>query len=582
MSVSRPWIKAIGIAGVSVAALGPGGSSAFNFTVGELQGALDTDLTYGLSFRTQNPDDGRASPTDRGAYGNRSLFQNRWDIFSNVIKGSHTLELSGSDFGGVVRGNWFYDFEMANQPLPNAAENRAETHGDLTDAYVYKLLGESDNVSIRLGKQVISWGESTFIGQALSDINTVDISKLRTPGADLKDAFLGTPAVDISWTFAENYTLEGFYLFGYDEIKVDPMGSFFTGLDAIADGGGFPNATGAPGAAGPGGTVVSPGPIPRCIAPDGFPCDLLGGTLTRAGDDIPSYGGQYGLAFRIFLPNFGNGGEVGLYYQKLHDHLPMISGFRRPVLGPAGGKFIVDYPEDIERLGASFNTNMFGVALSGEYSWRRNAPIQMLAPLLLSSGVTPVGMAPAPIGKRLKGFERVERHQVQMTVNKNWGVTQWLGADANATLAEVMWGWLGGRPKDSTLMADSDGPGPAPLTPFPNLFEPQISDDFGKLVVRQALTYNAALFNLIALEPSVAFSWDLQGFSNELGGAKLVVEDRKAMTLGLGFLYGGGQWTGNIAYTRFWGPDDDINAAGSRYNGTNDRDFMSVNVSYSF
>jgi hypothetical protein len=548
------WHSKTSLLGVSALALCAPLAHGANFTLGNLQGAFDTDLTYGLSFRTQSP-----SPTNQGVYGNRRLFDERWDIFSNVIKGSHTLELSGSDYGGLVRGNWFYDFEMANQPLPDAAENRAKSHGDITDAYIYKYFGPSDNVSVRLGKQVISWGENTFIGQALGDINTVDISKLRTPGSDLKDAFLGTPAVDIAWTFAENYTLEGFYLFGFDEIKVDPMGSFFATLDAIADGGGFANATGLPGGSATI-DVTTPGPFPRCVAPDGKPCDILSGFLTRTGDDIPSYGGQWGLALRVFLPNFGNGGEVGLYYQNLHDHLPMLS-----VLADTGLYFL-DYPEGIERWGASFNTNILGVAWSGEYSYRRNAPIQLIAPLLMGTTLAFPAHVPSglPAGTEIKGFDRVERHQAQMTVNKNWGVSHLLRADASATIAEIMWGWIGGLP-DSSL-----------------LFEPDISKDFGKLVVRHGLTYNAALFNLVALEPSIAFSWDLHGFSNELGGAKLVVDDRKALTLGLGFLYGGGQWTGGVSYTRFFGPDNDFNAGAGRYNGTNDRDFVSLNVSYSF
>lgn len=531
-----------------------GSVQAVDFNIGELEAAFDTDLTWGLSMRTARPD-----PINQGVYGNRYLFQDKWDIFSNAIKGSHTFEVKGDSYGGLLRGNWFYDFEMANQNLPDAAENRAKQHGDITDAYVYKYLLPDQNLSIRLGKQVISWGESTFIGQALSDVNTVDISKLRTPGSDLKDAFLGTPAIDIAYTFAENYTLEGFYLFGYDEIKVDPMGGFFATLDSIADGGGFANALG--GFGGSNTVNVPPGGFPRCVAPDGKPCDLLGGRLVRMGDDIPSGGGQWGLAFRAFLPGFGNGGEVGIYYQNMHDHLPSLSVMRNAV-GP-GGRFFIEYPENVERFGVSFNTNVAGVALSGEYSWRRNAPIQLIAPLLKGAGLPAPGAPLAP-GATLRGFDRVERHQAQFTVNKNWGVTEWLKADANATVAEVMWGWLGDMPPSNTL------------------FEPDISKDFGKLVVRHALTYNAALFNLIALEPSLAFSWDLHGFSNELGGAKLVVDDRKAITVGLGFLYGGGRWTGNISYTNFFGPQDDFNLANSRYNGTDDRDFLAFNASYSF
>uniref|UniRef100_UPI0035659E7A DUF1302 domain-containing protein n=1 Tax=Immundisolibacter sp. TaxID=1934948 RepID=UPI0035659E7A len=510
-----------------------------------------------------------------GPYGNRRLFNDKYDIFSNLIKGSHTFEVRGDSYGGLLRGNWFYDFEMANQPLPEAAENRAKQHGDITDAYVYKRFLADQSLSVRLGKQVISWGENTFIQGAINDINTVDISKLRTPGADLKDAFVGTPAIDVSLNFLENYTVEAFYLFAFDEVKVDPVGGFFSGLDAISDGGGFP-------------TTVTPGPPffnprPRCFAPDGGVCDLLGGFLTRAPDNLGSNSGQWGIALRKFIPNFGNGGEVGIYYLNLHDHLPMLSG----IVGT--GKFVVDYPEDIERMGVSFNTNVASLAIGGEFSYRRNAPLQMTLPLVLAG--PPGGpfapyfaAAGLPIGTHVKGYEDIERYQVQLTAQKNWGVLHWAHADAAGTIGEIAWGWIGGLPS----LVPLGGPLGVQANPLGgsntlyNVFEPHVSKDFGKLVVRHSMTYQAALFNLIALEPNFAFSWDFHGYSNELGGAKLVVEGRKAFTAGLGFDYGGGQWKGSIAYTTLWGPDNKVNGAGGRYNGTNDRDFMSLSVSYSF
>ncbi len=554
---------------ITTAGILAGGMSAahgFDFNIGELNASFDSDIGWALSQRTQKPDS-----NNLGVYGNRHLFQDRWDIFSNVIKGSHTFEVKGDSYGGLLRGNWFYDFEMANQNLPDAARNRAKQHGDITDAYVYKRFFDDQSLSIRLGKQVISWGENTFIGGAINDINTVDIAKLRTPGAELKDAFTGTPAIDISYNFLENYTVEAFALFAYDEIKVDPMGSFFTTLDAIADGGGFPNA------------MV--GGRPGCLAPDGVACDLLGGFLTRTGDNLGG-GGQWGVALRKFLPNFGNGGEVAIYYQNLHDHLPMISG------AVGTGKFQIDYPENIERWGASFNTNMAGLALGGEFSYRRNAPIQMTLPLLLAGPafgpfnayIGPYLAGGGHLGDGVKGYERIERYQTQFTVQKNWGVLHWAKADAASTIGEIAWGWIGGLPSLKPVggpLGSAANPLGGTFTRY-NLFEPDISKDFGKLVIRHSMTYQAALFNLVALEPNVAFAWDFHGYSNELGGAKLMVEGRKALTVGLNFSYGGDQWRGGIAYTTFWGDQDHINAAASRLNGTNDRDFLSFNASYSF
>lgn len=548
-----------------------GEAAAFDFNIGSLDASFDSDIGWGLSQRTAKPDSKNLGP-----YGNRYLFQDKWDIFTNVIKGSHTFEVTGDSYGGLMRGNWFYDFEMANQDLPDAAKNRAKQHGDITDAYVYKRFFSDQSLSVRLGKQVISWGENTFIGGAINDINTVDISKLRTPGVELKDAFMGTPALHVSYNFLENYTIEGLVLFAFDEIKVDPMGNFFATLDAIADGGGYDlGGNGVPGGG--------------CIAPDfpgvgstaAFRCDLLGGALVRTGDNLGS-GGQWGVALRRFLPNFGNGGEVALYYQNLHDHLPMISG----VVG--SGRFQVDYPENIERWGVSFNTNMAGLALGGELSYRRNAPLQMTLPLLASGAAPPFAVYRAatglPNGTAIKGYERIERYQAQFTVQKNWGVLHALKADAASTIGEIAWGWIGGLPSLVPLggpLGTGANPLGGTLTRY-NIFEPQISKDFGKLVIRHSMTYQAALFNLVALEPNFAFSWDFHGYSNELGGAKLMVEGRKALTVGLNFSYGSDRWKGGVSYTAFWGDDNEVNAAGSRLNGTNDRDFLSFNASYSF
>ena len=46
---------------------------------------------------------------------------------------------------------------------------------------------------IRVGDQVLNWGESTFIQNGISVINPFDVSKLRVPGAELKARFDAMP-----------------------------------------------------------------------------------------------------------------------------------------------------------------------------------------------------------------------------------------------------------------------------------------------------------------------------------------------------------------------------------------------------
>jgi len=516
-------------------------ANAFNFELGDggIKGAFDTDITYGYMRRMQS-----AQPdTKATSYGNRALFPDRGDELSNGVRFSHTLELKRGDSGFLARGNYFYDDAYRDKILPPGNNRRLMRGSDLTDAVFYTKLG--DTVTLRVGKQVINWGESTFIQGGIADINTFDIAKLRTPGADLKDAYIGTKAIDMSWS-DNNWTVEGFTLFKFDPIRVDAMGSPFAGLDAIGDGGGWD--AGGDGVVG-GGCRASDNPIP---APGTPRCDILGGGLVRVGDRRPSGNGQWGIAVRKFFPEFFNGGEVAVYAQNLNDHLPMISTYGK------SGQYFVDYPADIRRYGISFNTNVASLAIGGEYSIRKDAPIQLLAPLL--NGRVTAAVAP---GSYQQGWTTSNRHQLQFTVQKNWGIVYPLGADAGNSIIEVAFGKLSNLPTTG-------------------LFEPTLTKSWSGFQMKHSLTYQAALFNLVALTPYMAYRWDTRGNSNELGGAKAFVAGRRATTIGLDFDYMGGRYHGGIGYTAFNGQHVEKNAANSLLNGGYDRDFLQANVSISF
>ena len=516
-------------------------ANAFNFELGDsgIKGAFDTDITYGYMRRMQS-----AQPdTTATSYGNRALFPDRGDELSNGVRFSHTLELKRGNSGFLVRGNYFYDDAYRDKILPPGNNRRLMRGSDLTDAVFYTKLG--DTVTLRVGKQVINWGESTFIQGGIADINTFDITKLRTPGADLKDAYIGAKAIDMSWS-DNNWTVEGFTLFKFDPIRVDAMGSPFAGLDAIGDGGGWD--AGGDGVVG-GGCRASDNPIP---APGTPRCDILGGGLVRVGDRRPSGNGQWGIAVRKFFPEFFNGGEVAVYAQNLDDHLPMISTYGK------SGQYFVDYPADIRRYGISFNTNVASLAIGGEYSIRKDAPIQLLAPVL--NGRVIAAVAP---GSYQQGWATSNRHQLQFTVQKNWGIVYPLKADAGSSIIEVAFGRLSNLPTTG-------------------LFEPTLTKSWSGFQMKHSLTYQAALFNLVALTPYMAYRWDTRGNSNELGGAKAFVAGRRATTIGLDFDYMGGRYHGGIGYTAFNGQHVEKNAANSLLNGGYDRDFLQANVSISF
>jgi len=520
---------------------------AVSFYHGELKGSFDTDITYGLSMRTEDADH-----DNLGAYGNRH-FDDAGDIFSNVIRGSSTLSLDYKTTGLLLRGNYFYDYQYDQVNLARDAEDKLVSEFMLTDAFVYGYFGEDEQVNIRLGKQVISWGENTFIQGSLNDINTVDVNQLRQPGLALKDAFIGTKAAYITWNIDSEWMFETFYLFDFDPIELDPAGAFFATLDGAGKGGGFDSA---------GDGVIDA----ACVSPDGVSCGL--GTLYRAADKFAK-GAQYGVALRRFFPEFLGGSEFGIYYQNLHDHVPMLSSYY------GTNQFFLEYVEDIERFGLSFTANVSDWAISGEYSLRMDAPIQMTASILNASGldVGECALGACALGQEIRGYETVDRHQIQMTFYRIWGVSQLFGADDSSTIIEAAYGWVDDLPSNQALA-------PAITGPVKTIFASQVTDNFWGFQVQHSLVYYAALFNVVNASPFIAFRYDVDGVSNEI--SPLFLEDRKALTLGVNFSYGNETITGGISWTMFDGSNAMLNEGGGRLNDSTDRDFVQANISYSF
>ena len=105
--------------------------------------------------------------------------------------------------GVFLRGMYFYDFEMKDSsrdwqnPITGKTQDPCATStaseelcSDVRflDAYFYTdfYLGDMP-VTFRVGNQVVSWGESTFIQHGINSTNPVDVSRAQAPGAELKE-----------------------------------------------------------------------------------------------------------------------------------------------------------------------------------------------------------------------------------------------------------------------------------------------------------------------------------------------------------------------------------------------------------
>jgi hypothetical protein len=165
------------------------------------------------------------------------------DLYSAPIKLTSEFEASMGAFTGFARVNVFHDlvamddgsFERGGE-LTAKGEDNAGQNIELLDAYVSYDgdLGQFP-ITIRAGKQVINWGEATFIPGGNSSFNPIDVAALRRPGAEIKEALLPVEALYGSIALTPEISLEA-YVGGWDKYRLDAGGTPFGGSDSFTQG----------------------------------------------------------------------------------------------------------------------------------------------------------------------------------------------------------------------------------------------------------------------------------------------------------------------------------------------------------
>jgi len=588
-------------------ALGARPGAAIDGQSGDFKWSWGTTLSYGLGLRLEDPDKriiglaaGGTAFSVNGDDGNQNY---KTGIFTNAGKVTTELELSYKSIGGFVRAFGFYDIENENgdrarTPLSDEALKRVGSRVEIRDAFAWfrfelgTLPGE-----LRAGWQVINWGESTFIQGGINAVNPVDVSVLRVPGAELRDALLPVGAVRLSLKPSKTTSFEAFYQYDWAETKIDPVGSYFSTTDLAGAGAtkvmlGFGSV--------PDTVPVGHPPLPPTNSP-------VGTAVPHSQDRMAKESGQYGAAFRVATESLG-GAEFGLYFINYHSRLPVImakTGTANGILVTrnyaATAQYFLAYPEDIKLLGLSFNTQLgrTGIALQGEVSHRWDVPLQMDDVELLYASLTPLRLLPnvpqlAPLralggllaatnqigaygfSEEITGYRKFQTTQVQMTATKAF--SRVFGADQLVLVAEAAWHKVHDLPDKAVLRLEAPGtytsgnqvhqtagiqPGTEPASAFPT------SSAWG-YVLAGRLDYNNAI-GAVNLSPRFSFAHDVNGISPGPGGAFL--QDRMALTFGLGFEYRF-TWQLDVSYTTFFGAD--------RYNLLRDRDFLAANIKYTF
>ncbi|MFP8845295.1 DUF1302 domain-containing protein [Shewanella baltica] len=650
--------------------------NAISFDWGEVEGTFDSTWTAGASWRVGARDwEGQIGKVNQpqfdwsnysafdntkytsaeiwaqpGSYSSNNdlsnLLYSQGDTTSEIVKGLHELSLKYKNYGLFARGMYFYDRKLNdgnydyNDPITGKEFDPCEDSRAsevqckdirLLDAFVYANfdLNEGANpLSIRVGNQVVSWGESTLIAHGISEINAVDLNILNAPGAELKEAFRPQGMVWASLGLTDSLTVEAFYQYDWQPIWVPTPGSIFATNDFAGFGGYAQNAQlgfnanpdinldfvmqeyeRLAGMIASGQSIPTQQLVSMALA---YPTKV---TLVQD-EEEPSNDGQYGIKLGYYAPELGET-EFGFYFMNYHSRRPLISGTAADfstgallsdlaTVGQNSGninrelllslksfsKAQIVYPEDIKLYGFSFNTLIGDTSVAGEIAHRQDEPLQIDDVELLFAGM-PQQLANAGLrpdldgisqikdvqpGETVDGFIRVDTTQAQMTFTHLFGPT--LGLDNLTMLAEVGGVWIHDMPGFDELRLNGPGTSRSGGNPdMPGIIQalhngPETNPfptDFawGYRLVAKADFNN--VFAGVNMSPRVIFSHDVDGITPD--PMFLFTEGRKSVALGVNFDYQN-RWGADISYNNFFGGVGTTNAMA-------DRDYVSFNIKYS-
>ena len=570
-------------------------AQAVNFNIGEIEGQFDSSLSVGASWSMRSPDRDLIGPNNGGQGQAQTgddgrLNFKKGETFSKIFKGIHDLELKYRDTGVFVRGKYWYDFELKDESRlfkdiddSNRKEGAKSSGAEILDAFLYHNYAIGDLPgTVRVGKQVVSWGESTFIGNSINAINPIDVAAFRRPGAEIKEGLIPVNMLYLSQSLTDRLSMEAFYQLEWDQTILDNCGTFFSTADVAADGCDNGYHIGSP-------AIAPLQPIAAAFG-QGFRVDSEGVILPRAGDRDARDSGQWGLALRWL----GDETEYGAYFMNYHSRTPIVStqnagqatlnalpgiiGTANGIVPGSGaglaqsvmlgnGRYYLEYPEDIRLYGLSFSTTLpTGTAWAGEVSYRPNLPLQINTTDMTLSLLNPItNGAAAPVvagpGQDNVGYRRKEVTQVQTTFTHFFD--QVMGAGRFTLVGEIGMAHVGGLESREDLRYGRDSLFGA--YGFRGDTHGFVTSTSWGYRVRGIWEYSN-VFAGVNLKPNLAWSHDVEGRGPNFE------EGAKAISLGLDADYVN-TYTASLSYTNYFDGE---------YNTLTDRDFVSLSFGVNF
>lgn len=544
-------------------------AQAFTFESdgGAIRGSFDSTISFGVGVRAKSPGcdtivgtaaafGAPAQPSGSGApagcldafYGANdqgNLNYKKGDAFTTYLKGTHELLLRlPDDYKFMTRVNWIKDFAAtqtsgylsgtgATESLTPEAERDLNFKARLLDFWVSKEFDLGDQrARVRVGNQVISWGESLFFPGGINQTNAMDLMRLSQPGTQLKEVMLPAPIASIATGLGGGFNLEAYVQGAWNKNYFPPVGSYWS--TAVIGNGAGEYAGGTP-------FVAMP-------------------TASNARNR-----GQYGAALRY--KHDDTQANFGFYYMRYHDKSPVVEE-------SASGPFY-KYLEDRELYGVSANFPVGNWAVGTELSYRPKDAV-MLNPL--TSGChNNGGRCYAEEGKyqfHLTGI-------LSLTPGDHGQILKLLGGADTATLlvegvvahypklkksyngdpvAAGAWFW-GARSANDSFFTSGTNPSVGDKT------STAVNLDF-------SWTYDGTVIPGWQVTPEIYYYQALSGRAPNAVG--LMMEGNRSANFIVTFSQNPANWVIGFNYAKFWGGDSVFDQP------LRDRDFYGAYISRNF
>lgn len=553
-----------------------GAANAYTFQGESVSGNFDSTIAAGIGVRTSHPSCSHligsfggsfaaTPPTGAGApagcadafssyndQGNLNYARN--DRFTTYLKGTHELLLNmPEDVKFLGRVSWLRDFSATKSTgylsglgsassFPNDARDDLQQMVRLLDFWVSKgfSIGEQ-RARIRIGNQVVNWGESLFVPGGINQTNSMDLMRLSQPGTQLKEAVLPAPMINFATGMGHGFNLEAYVQQGWNRNYFPPVGSYWS------------------------------------TASIGKGAETYGLPTTRT----PKESGQAGVALR-YQPE-GTSLNLGFYALNYHDKSPVVTTSTTSTSG-----FQYSYLEDRKLFGASANFPLGNWAIGTELSYRPRDAVTLnaSAPGLAVTSLTPTFgitscLANGNCYVEEKKYQLHVTGLLSLTPSDHGPVLDLLRASTGTLLAEAVmvrypnlksqyqgvpvaaggWGWG----YSTTAETDATGFG------TPDSVGTKTSWGYG---FDFSLVYDGTVLPGWQVIPGVYFFHAVQGRTPN--AMATFMEGAKAANLYLNFVQNPATWQIGLNYAKFWGGSNLFDQP------LKDRNFFGVTVSRNF